>query len=486
MPFSIKSKYSMKRLLLAFIIILLCALSPLAAQSQGETLQFLMDPGKDAIVLNPYTASDSNSIIIMLNLYEGLFGYDSATSEPDLALAESYSVSEDGLKWTFTLREASFSDGKAITSRTFEDSWNYMLGGPLASNLDFVKRRADGKLDLETPDNRTLIVNLKYAVPYLPSLLCQPCLAAIKDMGSYSGAYTLLSQSDEKIRLRRNPYYWDEVKTDFVEITLGEGYDQAFLNGQIQWSMAPITDAADYMVLSELYATTFFYFSAKEGAYADENIRKALIKAIPSWDIIRGIQQSLKESTSLVPNSNLEVEIDDDILDLLEEGGYPYGEKALPMINMAVTRGSQNALAAEMIAWMWSNWLGITVTLNTVPLSVFAADPAENPYDFCTITWIGDYFDPMAFLQLFASDSSYNLANFSDSRYDDLLNLAMNTDEISRRELLLQAEQLLLDSGVVIPMSTAFATNFVRKDLISGWETNPLDIHPFKTISFNH
>ena len=475
----------MKRLLLVFIIILLCAIAPLAAQSQGETLQVLMDPGKDLIVLNPYTASDSNSIIIMLNLYDGLFGYDSSTSEPALALAESYSVSEDGLKWTFKLRDAHFSDGVAITSKTFAESWNYMLGGPLASNLDFVERRADGKLNLETPDNQTLVVNLKYAVPYLPSLLCQPCLAAIKDTGSYSGAYTLLSQSDERIRLRRNPYYWDEVKTDFVEITLGEGYDQAFLSGQIQWSLAPIVDAADYMVFSELYAPTFFYFSAREGAYANESIRKALVEVIP-WDIIRGIQQSLKESTSLVPDSGLDSERDKDILTYLEEGGYPYGEKPLPMINMAITRGSQNAVAAEMIARLWSTMLGITVTLNTVPLSVFASVPEDNPYDFCTITWIGDYFDPMAFLQLFASNSSYNLANFSDSRYDELLNLAMNADEVSRRELLLQAEQLLLDSGVVIPMSTAFATNFVRKDLISGWETNPLDIHPFKTISFIH
>ena len=483
----IEFKNSMKRLLPVFItlFLMILALAPLAAQSQGETLQVLIDPGKDAIVLNPYTASDSNSIIIMLNLYDGLFGYDSATSEPVAALAQSYSVSEDGLRWTFNLREACFSDGVAITSKTFEESWNYMLGGPLASNLDFVRRRVDGKLDLETPDKQTLIVNLKYAVPYLPSLLCQPCLAAIKDTGSYSGAYILLSQSDENIRLRRNPYYWDTVQTDFVEITLGEGYDKAFLDGQIQWSLAPMTDAADYMVISELYATTFFYFSAREGAYANESIRKALVEAIP-WDIVKGIQQSLKDSTSLVPNSGLDAEIDDDILALLEDGGYPYDEKKLPMINMAVTRGAQNAIAAELIARLWSTTFGITVTLNTVPLSVFASVPEENPYDFCTITWIGDYFDPMAFLQLFASDSSYNLANFSDSRYDELLKLAMNADEISRRELLFEAEQILLDSGTVIPMSTAFATNFVRRDMISGWETNPLDIHPFKTISFIH
>ena len=311
-------------------------------------------------------------------------------------------------------------------------------------------------------------------------------LYEVVSLPSYSGAYTLISQSDEQIRLRHNPYYWDNVKTDFVDIILGEGHDKEFLDGSIQWSMAAITDAADYMILSKLYATTFFYFSATEGAYANENIRKALIDVIP-WDFIRSLQGSLIESTSIVPESGLKAEINDDIVSLLAAGGYPYGEKALPVINMAITRGAQNAQVAELIAELWSKTLGITVILNTVPLTVFASTPELNPYDFCTITWIGDYFDPMAFLQLFASDSSFNLANFSNEEYDALLDAATNAaDEVTRKDLLLQAEQVLLDSGVVIPMSTAFATNFVRNDLISGWETNPLDIHPFKEISFNN
>ena len=247
--------------------------------------------------------------------------------------------------------------------------------------------------------------------------------------------------------------------------------------------MAAVDDASDYMVLSRLYATTFFYFSAKDGAYADENIRKALIAVIP-WDIVRSLQGSLIESTSLVPDSGLEADISTEITRYLEEGGYPYGQRYLPMINMAVTRGAQNATVAELIASLWSRALGITVVLNTVPVTLFASVPEENPYDFCTITWIADYLDPMAFLQMFRSDSSYNLANYSDSAFDALLDEAARaSDAESRTALLLQAEQILLDSGVVIPMSTAFATNFVRKDLVSGWETNPLDIHPFKKIS---
>ena len=300
----------MKKKMLAAIVVLALAaiLSPLFAQSQGECLRILIDPGKDEVVLNPYTASDSNSIIIMQNLYDGLFEYDPVTSEARPALATDYEVSEDGPLWTFHLREARFSDVTKITSRTFADSWNYMTGGPLASNLDFVARLENGKLDIETPDDSTLVVKLRYSVPYLPSLLCQPCLAAIKDTTSYSGAFILQSQSDEEIRLGRNPYYWDAVNVEQVEIRLGSATPDDFLSGKVQWSMAPITDAADYMVLSKLYATTFFYFSAQTGAYSDENIRKALIDVIP-WNIIRGLQGSLMESSSIVPESGITANI---------------------------------------------------------------------------------------------------------------------------------------------------------------------------------
>ena len=458
---------------------------PVIAQSQGETLRLVIDPGDDEINLNPYTASDSNSIIVMQNLYEGLFQYDPSTSEAIPAIAKEYTVSEDGLTWTFILRDARFSDGSQITASTFLESWSYMINGPLGSNLDFVKRTDLGDLDIQTPNSQTLVVHLKHEVPYLPSLLCQPCLAAIKDKVSYSGPYKLISQSQDIIRLRRNPYYWDNVGTDFVEILFGEGSTEALLSGEVQWSLAPIDDASDYMTISKLYATTFFYFSAESGAYADENIRKALISVIP-WDIIRSLQGSLLESSSLVPDSNATVMISNDVISLLEQGGYPYGQKPLPMINMAVTRGAQNATVAELIAELWSKTLGVTVTLSTVPITVFASNPKSNPYDFCTITWIGDYFDPMAFLSMFKSDSSYNISNYSDPNYDLLLDLAQKaTDQVTRQSLLLKAEEVLLNSGAVIPMSTAFATNFVRKDLISGWETNPLDIHPLKYITFN-
>lgn len=453
------------------------------AQPAQEVIKIGIDPGNEVIELNPYTASDSNSIIIMQNLYDGLFSYDGATSEAKEALSQSYEVSSDGLTWTFYLREAFFSDGKPITSQTFLNSWEYLIQGPLASNLDFVERQQDGSLYIETPNDKTLVVHLKHPAKYLPSLLCQPCLAAIKDTHSYSGAYVLKVQTQDGIILCKNPKYWDEVKNDKIEIYLSEDFDEAFANGDIQWSMATVQNASGYMVLSKLYATTFFYFNDKTEAYSNEYVRKALISLIP-WDIIRYIQGTLLETNSLVPNSTAQSPDIKGALDLLSQAGYPYGE-GLPMISIAVTRGAQNAAVAELIAELWSKTLGVTVTLSTVPLTVYASNPAENPFDFCTITWIGDYFDPIAFLGLFESTSSFNIANYSNEEYDRLLSLAQNADKVTRTSLLLKAEQLLLDSGVVIPMSTAFATNFVRNDLIEGWKTNPLDIHPFKELQLS-
>ncbi len=472
----------MKKTLLLLVLVLSLLCPALFAQAKAETVRIGMDTGEDAVVLNPYTASDSNSVIIMQNLYDGLFSYDGKTSEASYALAVYHEVSDDGLLWTFFLRDASFSDGTAITAETFVESWNYLVQGPLASNLDFVERLDDGSLFLEAPDAKTLVVHLTHPVAYLPSLLCQPCLAAIKDTSSYSGAYVLKEQTDSRILLVRNPKYWGTVNNDKVEILLGPDFDfsAAFKEGEIQWSMAAVDNASDYMVLSKLYATTFFYFSAETGAYSNEYVRKALISLIP-WDIVRYIQGTLMESDSLVPESTATAPVENGTLDLLAKAGYPYGD-GLPMINMCVTRGAQNAAVAELIAEIWSKTLGVTVTLNTVPLTVYASNPKENPFDFCTITWIGDYFDPMAFLGLFESSGSFNLANYSNEEYDALLALAQNADTVTRSSLLLQAEQMLLDSGAVIPMSTAFATNFVRNDLVEGWQTNPLDIHPFKDL----
>jgi len=464
------------------VLFILLTLFAVYAHPQTEKLSVAMDIAKgDIINLNPYTASDSTSVVILDNLYDGLFAYDAQTGRPVPSLAESYSVSEDGLSWTFHLRTAYFSDHSPITSESFKESWNYLIQGPLASNLDFLS-------SVETPDSSTLTVNLKHPVSYLPSLLCQPCLAAVKptDSSLFSGAYRVVFRDESRIKLKKNNHYWDSVGCPEVVIHIGTETDFSsdFLSGSIHWSLAPVENASQYMEVSPLYGTTFLYFSSSDGIYSDNDMQSALAQLVPV-DYIRIIQSSIIPSDSLVPQSGAYAEYEKQASNLFSTTFKRYNIRSaadLPVLHIAVHRGDSTILTGQLIQEIWSETLKGTVSLDTVPSTVYTTDPAENPYDFCIITWIADYYDPAAFLSLFRSDASYSLANYSNTEYDHLLDLADSLED--RQSYLLEAEKILLNSGTVIPISTAVSTNFVRSDLIEGWYPNLLDIHPLKNIRF--
>jgi len=485
--FNIRTKtvnLDLMKKLFTVLFLTVAVLNVSLAQPRSEKINIAMDIAKgDKVTLNPYTASDAPSVVILQNLYDGLFSYDPQTAGPVYAIAGSHTVSKDGLVWTFTLREAYFSDHSRITSSTFATSWQFLRQGPLAGNLSFLE-------SVETPDESTLVLHLKHPVRYLPSLLCQPCLAAVNpsDTTLFSGAYRLIKQSNGEFVLKANPYYWDGVYCEEIHILTGTDQDFSgrFNDGEIQWSMAPVQDASDFLVISPLYGTTFLYFSASDGLFAQSDVRKALAGLVPV-DYIRQIQSAIMPSTSVVPQSGAGAVFPENPTQGLYEALAAHGIENLqeiPVLNIAVHRGDTTILSGELVQEIWSTALKSTVLLDIVPLTVYTANPAENPYDFCIITWIADYLDPEAFLSLFRSDSSYNLANYSNPQYDNLLVRAALSED--RNLLLLEAEQMLLDSGTVIPVSTAVSTNFVRNDIIDGWYPNLLDIHPFKNLGFRH
>jgi len=99
-----------------------------------------------------------------------------------------------------------------------------------------------------------------------------------------------------------------------------------------------------------------------------------------------------------------------------------------------------------------------------------------------TYSWIGDFADPMAFLELFRSGASLNVTGWSDSGYDSLLTEAGNLEGEERLKKLSQAEQYLLDKGMIIPISHTLALNVLDRSIVKGWYDNALNIHPLKYI----
>jgi peptide/nickel transport system substrate-binding protein/oligopeptide transport system substrate-binding protein len=100
-------------------------------------------------------------------------------------------------------------------------------------------------------------------------------------------------------------------------------------------------------------------------------------------------------------------------------------------------------------------------------------------------TWIGDYADPLTFMQLWTSDSNLNDAHFSDGDYDSTVSASLSVQDARERyKKLGAAEEILLTKAVILPLNHTPAFHLIDLTRVDGWYANPLDIHPFKYIRF--
>ncbi|AEC02798.1 peptide ABC transporter substrate-binding protein [Parasphaerochaeta coccoides] len=487
----------------------------------GITLVIALDKGEDVLSFHPHEAATALSSLASSAVAEGLTTYSRDASDAVPALASSWIQSTDGLMWIFTLRTGiCFSDGTPITSHSVIDSWLNLLapGNPNSSYSSFLDsvvgvkayRTGTGEtsgVGFRALDDTHLLISLKYPASYLPMLLASPGFAVVhpailKDnnlAGTYSsGPFILKSQDKYGYTLVRNPQHQiaDTPGYDILRLDIrgpGIAVYEDYKNGKIHWSQVYIPEpwlTGGDVFMAPQYSTDFFYFSTQEEPYADPRVRRALLslldaKVIRSLKPLIATKSLVPFSTAAFPSSAVTAdERRTQALSLLAEAGYGDSGKSLPEIVMAVHRGSQTQQTAEYIADTWARELGITVILDTVPLSVYATHPENSPYEFATLTWIGDFPAPQAFLSLWLSDSSYNLGKYADKEYDALVSLANKaTDEEERSRFLSQAEQRLLDQGAVYPLTHGFSVNFVNTRLLSGWEANALDIHPWRYLT---
>lgn len=529
----------MKRLPVCMVLLLALAL-PLFSRGSREveplpsraplrresTFSIALLKSEETLYLDPIRATDSTSLMVLDGLFEGLFALDPKSGEPMLALAKEAKISPDGLIWTIILKDdIRFSNGDRITADSVVSSWLWLLHRAragegntyLSSMLDCIEgvqafRTGEGsesKVGLSTEGDNTIVIRLNSPAPYLPSLLSMMPFSAIHpsvrveeqslpfDEIISSGPYVIESYDGSSVLLAKHPWYADyqEVPSDYIEFSFMESASivDSYLEKTLHWAVAYIPrevlhNPAD-MRISPQYSTGFYYFSANSGVYANAKIRRALDLLIP-WEEIRHETGQLFPASRFIPHEKSITdptprspeETEQEALGLLAEEGYPYGA-GLPTLYMAVHRGAQVVESAERIADILSRKLGITVVIDSVPLSTYSRYPELSPYDLSFITWIGDFHDPFAFLSLFSRDSGYHLGTLDDGSFDTLLDQALAAnDEQERTERIEAAENHLLESSVVFPLFHGFTINIIQHDMVQGWYDNLLDIHPVKHL----
>ena len=469
--------------------------------------------------LNPQITNYSSDSQLLNGLFEGLFAISPISFEPQYAIAQDFKISRDKKRWTITLRDdACFSNGEKITAEAVRDSWLRMLANPDApysSLFDIVRgaeafRKGQGdfsEVGIYATSENTLAIYLNSPANYLPKILCHTAFSITHSNPEvYSGPYELEIIAGQRYILKKNPYYWDSKNVILERITFLQS-DNAddntyfFNTGAVDWicgkvNQTQILDTKAFQ-MSAAFGTGYLYFKMSNKKPAPDKcskvwdypeFRNAIIEAFP-WTTIH--KKYLIPATTLVYP----------LTGYPQVQGFDYTDAIEASIKMKDAREKYNVAPDEIIPLVMNVFegefseaeqaemksafepLGVELRINEVPSYLYYATAPSTNADLFITSWIGDFADPLAFLELFRSGSTMNDSGWQNEAFDALLEkAAVLTDEQERYNLLAQAENLLLDSGMVLPLYRAVTSGVIDLTEVGGWYSNAFDVHPLKYL----
>ena len=517
-------------------ILLIASILPLTAGCGGKSApKYLrVSVGTEPETLDPRKSTGIPEATVEAQLFEGLTSLD-AKNNPVPAMAEKWETSPDGLKYKFFLRPGiKWSNGDPVTAYDFEYAWKTALspdlGSKYAYQLFYVKNgeaynkgltTAD-KVGVKALDDRTLEVLLEKPTAYFLSLTsfhtlypvprrvveANPKWAADPKTIVGNGPFRITAWThNSRIELVKNEHYWDAAKVrlpkiDFLLTESASTEIAMFDNNQID--MGENAPPAEYprlkkegrLQITPYIGTYFFAFNVTRAPLDNLKLRKALSLAIDRRAIIDNVTKG-EQSVALAwvppglsdaqPASDFRVTGGDFFRDhdiatakqLLAEAGYPEG-RGLPPIELIYNTNDVHKAIAEAVQEMWRKNLGVNVTLANQEWKVFINTRSRGGYQIARHGWIGDYADPMTFIDMFDSASGNNDSQYKNPQYDSLVRLAKSAgNQEIRMKAMHEAERLLLDDAVIAPVYFYTRVTMVKPN-VKGYQRSVLGQVYFK------
>ena len=449
--------------------------------------------------------TDAVGFDLLNNVNEGLYRLNQENvAVPAIADGEP-TVSEDGLVYTFKLRDANWSDGSPVTANDFEFAWKramnpdtaseygpYMMGGVIKNATEISEGAVEyTELGVKALDEKTLEVTLEKPTPYFLSLMSFGTFLPQKEefvtsQGEnyaknsesllYNGPFTLANWDGTGLswQLLKNEQYWDKDTVKLTEInydvvkepatavnlyTNGEK-DRAGLSGEYAMQYA-----ADPELLKES-ETSVFYFkynqerNGEKTPLANVNIREAITKAFNKEDLASVVlANGSVPANYLVPkdftfdeDGNDFRDVNGDMATFNVEEAQAAWEKGLAELGVKELSieilGGDTELSKKMDEYFKSqletNLPGLTVTLKEVPFNVRLDLDTNQDYEIQVAGWGPDYQDPYTFMNLWLTGGGNNKMSYSNPEYDKLVNSANNElalDAAARWQALADAEK---------------------------------------------
>ncbi|WP_315122090.1 peptide ABC transporter substrate-binding protein [uncultured Clostridium sp.] len=314
-----------------------------AGEAKEQAITLIVSPSK---TLDLSKATDQMSSNAINAFTEGLTRYNNDKAEA--AIAESWTTSPDGLKWTFKLRDAEWSDGKKVTAKDFEYSWKRLLDPAtkaqyatflfvLKNGRDYYDGKAKAEdIGVKAVDEKTLEVELENPTPYFLELTAAAQLYPLREdivkaegdkYGTdvskmvFNGPFAIENyERGSKIQLKKNDKYWDKdtVKLDKVTFQVAEEMNtryNMFINKQIDGTaivgehvqkMKDEAAAGKYKILDSVGPSTFYILmnQGREDSnklLTNSKIRLALSLAIDREAYVNNVYKRGVISYGLIP-----------------------------------------------------------------------------------------------------------------------------------------------------------------------------------------
>jgi oligopeptide transport system substrate-binding protein len=510
--------------LLLAIIMLAMVLLPACGNNatSGNTLAVTVGPDPDTI--DPALNSAVDGATLIIHAFEGLMTLNK-DGVPVPGQAKSYEVSDDGRVYTFHLRDnLKWSDGKALTASDFVYSWNRAIAPETAADYEYmfevIDGYADGELNVEAPDDKTLVVTLYNAVPYFLELTAFPTFSPVRqDMIEEHGdswavnAKTYIGNGAYKIKewvpgshitMEKNQYYWDyaNLGMENIKFVLMED-DSAKLNAFQKKEVLLIDDMPNDEIdawrdkpefnLEGQLGTYYVSFNVQKAPLDNKLVREALTLAIDREFIVNQVSKQgevpaaafvslglfdadpTKEFREVGGNYYDPYDYEGNLekaKQLLEQAGYPNGE-GIPQLEYLYNENTTHKAIAEALQDMWKK-IGVNVTLVSQEWGTFLNTRKNGDYQIARNGWLSDYNDPISMLDMWISGSGNNDAQWSNPEYDALIaKVKSSTDPVERFELMHKAEDLIFEDSMLCPIYY-YVDLYLIDESVEGFWSSPL------------
>ena len=451
------------------------------AEASADDLKVMIET--PVMSLDPQQTTDGTSFEVIADFTDGLTQMDS-DGKAVPAIAESWETSEDGLTWTFHLREdAKWSNGEPVTANDFVFSWQRAVDPDVAceysymlSDIGQVKNAAEiiagtmdkAELGVTAVDDYTLEVQLNAPVSYFTSLMyfptfypinqafyesCGDVYATSPETVMANGAFVLDSYEPAATQFHfvKNENYYDaaRVKISGLEYQVIQDSQTAlmsFQNGELDITLVngdQVDQVADDPAFKAIGAGYLWYVSPNISGVPElqnDNIRKALTFAIDREAITADVlKDGSKPTYTAVPmdfatgpdgsDFSADQEMFADVCGYDAEKALEYWNKGLEELGkdslefeMVVDADDAPQKVATVLQEQWQTALpGLTINIKVEPKKQRVQDLQDGNYEIGLTRWGPDYADPMTYLGMWVTDNNNNYGLWSNSEYDSII-----------------------------------------------------------------